>query len=82
MREFVTLEKVAEDHVLVRTTRGELYRMDASHGEGRAVGDLMLVAYEPADKVANDGAFDVSPKRVESASTRVAMNGYSDKRGL
>lgn len=76
MREYATVEETGEDYFVVRTTTDELYQIDAQFGEGYEVGDLVLVVYEPAQKVQEGDHYLVTPTRVEASSTSV-VKSYS-----
>jgi hypothetical protein len=71
MREYSTVEEVAEDHFVVKTTKDQLYWLDLEYCNGFEVGDFVLVCYDPAQKIEDGDHFTVTPTRVEASSTVV-----------
>lgn len=74
MREYATVEEVDEDYVMVKTTKGELYRIGHEHVSNPELGALLLVVYEENDKSKNGDFFELVPTRVEKSSTQIEIS--------
>ncbi len=74
MREFATVEEIANDYVALRTTRDELYHIDTAYATGLEVGGLSLVIYDPKDKKPVGDYYELTPTFVEPADNRVVLD--------
>ncbi len=71
VREYATVEEITEDHIAVKTTKDELYWIDAAYDDGFEVGGLVLVIYETDGKAAEGDHFNVTPTSVTRSSTEI-----------
>ena len=70
MREIVTVESITDEILVLRTTKDELYYVDAASGEGLETGDYSIIIYDSDDKVLAGDHYNVTPMLLEQATNK------------